>query len=43
MDKPAVNPCAKPMIKNWTLPVDPTAARALTPNVWPTINVSDKL
>ena len=40
IDKPEVNPITNPRIKKDTLPVHPTAARALTPIVRPTITVS---
>ena len=41
--RPEVNPFTNPMIKKLKLPVQPTAARAVTPMVRPTIMVSAML
>ena len=43
MDRPEVNPMTNPRIKKEMLPVQPTAARAFTPMVRPTITVSAML
>ena len=40
IEKPEHSPCAKPMMRNVRLPVQPTAASASTSSVRPTMNVS---
>ena len=43
IDIPELNPCTKPITKNWIAPVAPTAANDVTPKVCPTTNVSEIL